>query len=115
MSIEQKVIALAEKNLQAIGAQYRIICQDGQVLTNIVEEQRNRRPRVQTVPMGTYIKIYEPILKDMESGDFRVIQIPNDFNAEFFRASACGYMSKRWGPGQFNTEVVENELKVLRA
>lgn len=115
MSLFDKAIEMAAKNLHTAGCQYRIITNNGTVLTNIPEEEaKAKRTRKSVVSQGTYHRIYSPVMLAMEPGEVRNIEIPNDINPEFFRAAACAFASSHWGKKTYQTEVNGNRMTVLR-
>jgi len=119
MNIIQKVIEQAVSNLASAGAKYTITTADGTQYTN--EEKTPERvalKRNRLLPVGTYYKVFHPILSQMNPGDFRQVDVPEDapdlFHIENLRGAMCAWASENWGKGSYSTDINQGKVDIFR-
>lgn len=81
------------------------IIQHGDSLKLHVEPppQELKKKRTLTAPFGTYKAIYGDIAACILPGDEYTFEVPEGIDTESCRAAFCGWASKNWGSGSYET------------
>ena len=72
--IVKRTIAQAIKLLDASGAKYKIIDQDGNQYGSLIVTEPKKASKSYKHPPGTMHRFYYPLIKDMKVGDVVVIE-----------------------------------------
>jgi hypothetical protein len=111
--IVKRTIAQAIKLLDASGAKYKIIDQDGNQYGSLIVTEPKKASKSYKHPPGTMHKFYYPLIKDMQPGD--VVAIKNfDFEPRALQGAVTAWASEHWGKGSYKTCMVGPDVEILR-
>ena len=111
--IVKRTIAQAIKLLDASGAKYKIIDQDGNQYGSLIVTEPKKSGKTFKHPPGTMHRFYYPLIKDMKVGD--VVVIENfDFDARDLQGAVSAWATEHWGRGAYKTCVVGPNVEILR-
>lgn len=115
MSLTEKVITVTLKNLETLGAKYKLTFPDGKEYTNIVEEVSVRkRTRTQVVEHKAYYNIYYPVVSAMDEGQFNTITVPEGIDPDGLRSALSSWTFANWGRGKGETSIEGRVIQVMR-
>lgn len=102
--------------LKGAGCKYIVVLPDGteHTLGDLKLAPREQpRKRHQVVPMGTYKKIYEPVLKVMEIG--QMVHLSAEGHDPKGLQSACtAWCSSNWGKGSAMSHLTATGVELMR-
>jgi hypothetical protein len=111
--IVKRTIAQAIKLLDASGAKYKIIDQDGNQYGSLIVTEPKKASKSYKHPPGTMHRFYYPLIKDMKPGD--VVAIKNfDFEPRALQGAVTAWASEHWGKGSYKTCMVGPDIEILR-
>ena len=111
--IVKRTIAQAIKLLDASGAKYKIIDQDGNQYGSLIVTEPKKASKSYKHPPGTMHRFYYPLIKDMKPGD--VVAIKNfDFEPRALQGAVTSWASEHWGKGSYKTCMVGPDIEILR-
>ena len=111
--IVKRTIAQAIKLLDASGAKYKIIDQDGNQYGSLIVTEPKKSGKTFKHPPGTMHRFYYPLIKDMKVGD--VVVIKNfDFEPRALQGAVTAWASEHWGKGSYKTCMVGPDIEILR-
>ena len=111
--IVKRTIAQAIKLLDASGAKYKIIDQDGNQYGLLIVTEPKKASKSYKHPPGTMHRFYYPLIKDMKVGD--VVVIKNfDFEPRALQGAITAWASEHWGRGSYKTCMVGPDVEILR-
>jgi hypothetical protein len=111
--IVKRTIAQAIKLLDASGAKYKIIDQDGNQYGSLIVTEPKKSGKTFKHPPGTMHRFYYPLIKDMKVGDVVVIENV-DFDARDLQGAVSAWATEHWGRGAYKTCVVGPNVEILR-
>lgn len=102
--------------LKAAGTKYIVVLPTGEEITHgdlKLASPEQARKRVQVVPMGTYKKLYEPVLKNVEVGE--IVHISSEGHDPKGLQSACtAWCSTHWGKGSAMSHLTDTGVEIMR-
>ena len=112
--IQMRELTRVLKFIEAIGCQYAVVTDDGEILSNGLEV---KPPRVKAPRAFHYGEvrgfITQQIKLDAEIGT--VQEIPaGKYGTERIRSGVCSLLSERWGKDTYTTNITEHTVEVLR-
>jgi hypothetical protein len=111
--IVKRTIAQAIKLLDASGAKYKIIDQDGNQYGSLIVTEPKKASKSYKHPPGTMHRFYYPLIKDMQPGD--VVAIKNfDFEPRALQGAVTAWATEHWGKGSYKTCMVGPDVEILR-
>ena len=111
--VVRRTIAQAIKLLDASGAKYKIIDQDGNQYGSLIVTEPKKASKSYKHPPGTMHRFYYPLIKDMQPGD--VVAIKNfDFEPRALQGAVTAWASEHWGKGSYKTCLVGPDVEILR-
>lgn len=111
--IVKRTIAQAIKLLDASGAKYKIIDQDGNQYGSLIVTEPKKASKSYKHPPGTMHRFYYPLIKDMKPGN--VVVIKNfDFEPKALQGAVTAWASEHWGKGSYKTCMVGPDIEILR-
>lgn len=114
--IQKLALNKALAMLKGAGAKYIIVLPDGteHVLGDLkLAAPEPVRKRHQVVPMGTYKKIYEPHLKDLQVGE--VALVPTEgVDGKALQSACTAWCNGQWGIGACMSHRTEHHVEVMR-
>jgi hypothetical protein len=111
--IVKRTIAQAIKLLDASGAKYKIIDQDGNEFGELVVSQQKKSSRTYALKPGTMFRYYHPLIKNMKVGDVVVIA-HGEFEPKSLQGAITGWATANWGKGSYKTCIVDSNIEILR-
>lgn len=117
MSLKIQTTEQALRVLRAVGAKFIVVDPAGATHMHgdlRLAEPEPERKRKQHVPMGTYHKIYHPVVRDMQPGSSGKIIVPEGLDIEGLRGSLTAWCSKNWEAGNYCTQIEGRTIEVLR-
>ena len=114
--LQKLALSKALAMLRAADAKYIVVLPGGTEIAHgdlklAPPETKITRKRV--VPIGTYKKIYDPILRGMQVG--QIVKIPYDGHDKHGLQSACtAWCSSNWGKGSALSHMTADALEVMR-
>lgn len=115
MSIQQRELDKFIALLNGLNAQYKIIIPDGDNTLEYGDLEVAKHERVQKVRRGDCLKVYEPLMSNLQIGG--VVAVPiGDLPLESLRSSICSWAIRTWGLGSVTTMANHdnNTVEVLR-
>ena len=111
--VVRRTIAQAIKLLDASGAKYKIIDQEGNEYGTLTVSKPKKLTKTFVHPPGTMWKYYYPMLKDMNPGD--VVVVPaGEFDPKRLQGAITGWACATWGLQAYKTCVVGSNVEILR-
>lgn len=114
--IQKLALNKALAMLKGAGAKYIVVLPDGteHILGDLqLAPPEKPRRRIQTVPMGTYKKIYEPLLKDLEVGS--VALVPTEgVDGKALQSACTAWCNGQWGLGACMSHRTEQHIEIMR-
>lgn len=110
MNLFSHAIQQSLKNLEVTGCKYTVTTPEGETYTNV---EPAKRTRLQTVPMGTYSKLYKPVIDTLEPEELRLFLVPDDIDIESFRSAMAAYASTKFGKKKLATEVSGRQVRMM--
>jgi hypothetical protein len=117
--LRQIALSKALAMLRGAGTKYIVIDGDGTEFTHgdlkLAPPPSEVKPRTRNVqvPMGTYHKMYEPILKDLQPGQTAVIPY-NGLEPKGMQSACSAWCNKPWGSGSTMSHQAPNGLEIMR-
>tara|TARA_R110000868_G_scaffold3730_2_gene23090 strand:- start:109 stop:477 length:369 start_codon:yes stop_codon:yes gene_type:complete len=117
--LRQIALSKALAMLRGAGTKYIVIDGDGTEFIHgdlkLAPPAPEVKPRTRKVlvPMGTYNNVYEPILKDLQSGQTAVIPY-NGLDSKGLQSACTAWCSKQWGKGSTMSHQSPDGLEIMR-
>lgn len=115
--IQKLALAKALAMLKGAGAKYIVVLPDGteHVLGDLkLAAPDPVRKRHQIVPMGTYKKIYEPVLKGLEIGMTAIVPCGDGIDGKALQSACTAWCNTQWGTGAAMSHRTENGVEIMR-
>lgn len=116
MSIQEQAVQKATALLNAVGAKYKIVLENGAEIGELEVEVKKPRTRSPSkYPHGTLSAYYSPFVDGLKVGEQTKIPF-STFEAEELRGPLTAKLSKIWGPDSYITAVNRQEsvIEVVR-
>lgn len=111
MDVKAKAITQAVRLLQAAGAQFKVIADDGTEFGELeVAAQKIRSCRRGHFAATGYLQKLEA----MEVGGVEILRPEQPEDLESLRGSVCGKASRLFGRGNYTTVVNDGAVEILR-
>jgi hypothetical protein len=118
MSEIQKIaLSKALAMLQGAGAKYIVVLPTGEEHHHgdlKLAPQETARKRVVILPMGTYKKVYEPILKSLQVGNTAFIPCPEGMTLHALQSAATAWCCNQWGKGSAMSHCTGEGVEIMR-
>lgn len=102
------------KFIEALGCQYAIVTDDGEILSNGLEVKAPRSRAPLTFAYGEIKSFITPQVKlDAEIGSVHEIAV-GKYGAERIRSGVCSILTDKWGKDTYTTSINEHTVEVLR-
>jgi hypothetical protein len=111
--IVKRTIQQAIKLLDASGAKYKIIDQDGNEFGTLTASIPKKTNKNYAHPPGTMFRYYHPLVKNMQVGDVVVID-SGEFTPKSLQGALTGWATAQWGKGSYKTCIIESNIEILR-
>ncbi len=117
--IQKLALAKAFAMLKGSGAKYIVVLPDGteHIFGDLKlappEPEVKPRTRKQLVPMGTYKKIYEPHLKDLQVGEVALVPVEG-VDGKALQSACTAWCNGQWGLGACMSHRTERHVEVMR-
>lgn len=115
--IQKLALNKALAMLKGAGCKYIVLLPDGteHVLGDLkLAPPEQTRKRVQVVPMGTYKKIYEPLLKDLEIGEIAFVPCPEGLDGKGMQSACTAWCNGQWGTGSAMSHRTDTGVEIIR-
>lgn len=111
--LQQKGVEKVIEFLKNINCKYKVVDAEGNVYTNITEDERLKKRAVSHYPFGELTAHVKKHVDHMKVGE--VITIPPDkFDVDRIGSAASSYLSGKFGNGSYTTHRTKSGLEVLR-
>ena len=115
--IQKLALAKALAMLKGAGAKYIVSMPDGteHSLGDLkLAPPKKERKRRQVVPMGTYKKLYEPILKGLEIGGTAFVPCPEGLDSKGLQSACTAWCNGQWGVGACMSHRTDTGIEIMR-
>ena len=94
-NLKQKVLGHIISNLKTINATFTIRTEDGEVFTNVVEEQKKKKRSPNKYPTGALTKHFKPQLKEPLEPGMAGVVLCGEYEPEVLRSSLTAYLASK--------------------